>query len=174
MERISAFVDGEIEESEVTGQVRRMKEDPRLRTAWDTYHLIGDSLRGEKIGLSPDFNAKLSATLAEEPTILAPRTRTPLQTSARRFALPVAASLGGVALVAWLAVYNNPFAPQKENLALKPPAPLAAQTQLAANPASGAVNDYLLAHQQFSPSTTMQGVASYVRTVSGQGLEEKP
>ena len=173
MERISAFVDGEIEESEVTGQVRRMKEDPRLRAVWGTYHLIGDTLRGEKIGLSQDFNAKLSAKLAEEPTILAPRTRTPLHTSARRFALPVAASLGGVALVAWLAVFNNPFAPQKESLALAPPPALAAQTQLAANPASGEVNDYLLAHQQFSSSTTMQGVASYVRTVSGQGMEEK-
>ncbi len=173
MERISAFMDGEIEASEVTGQVRRMKEDPRLRAVWDTYHVIGDTLRGEKIGLSPDFNTKLSARLAEEPTILAPHSRTPLQTSARRFALPVAASLGGVALVAWLALFNNPFAPQKENLALKAPAPLAAQTQLAVNPASGEVSDYLLAHQQFSPSTTMQGVASYVRTVSGQGMEEK-
>jgi sigma-E factor negative regulatory protein RseA len=166
-------MDGEIDESEVTGQVRRMKEDPQLRAAWGTYHLIGDTLRGEKIGLSQDFTGKLGARLAEEPTILAPRSRTPLQASARRFALPVAASLGGVALVAWLAVFNNPFAPQKENLALNPPAPSGVQTRLAANPASGEVNDYLLAHQQFSPSTTMQGVASYVRTVSGQGVEEK-
>ena len=173
MERVSAFMDGEIDESEVTGQVRRMKEDPQLRAAWGTYHLIGDTLRGEKIGLSQDFTGKLGARLAEEPTILAPRSRTPLQASARRFALPVAASLGGVALVAWLAVFNNPFAPQKENLALNPPAPSGVQTRLAANPASGEVNDYLLAHQQFSPSTTMQGVASYVRTVSGQGVEEK-
>ena len=38
-----------------------------------------------------------------------------MQTRVRRFALPVAASVGGVALVAWLAVFNNPFAPQKEN-----------------------------------------------------------
>ena len=173
MERISAFMDGEVDAADVTGQVRRIDEDPRLRAVWGTYHLIGDTLRGEKIGLSRDFTAKLSARLADEPTILAPRSRTPLQASARRFALPVAASLGGVALVAWLAVFNNPFAPQKENLALKPPAPLAAQTQLAANPASGEVNDYLLAHQQFSPSTTMHGVASYVRTVSGQGMDEK-
>jgi len=173
MERISAFMDGEVEDSEVTGQVRRMKEDPGVRAAWGTYHLIGDTLRGKKVGFSQDFNAKLSAKLAEELTILAPRSRTPLQASARRFALPVAASLGGAALVAWLAVFNNPFAPQNENLALKPAGPLAAQTQLAANPASGEVNDYLLAHQQFSPSTTMQGVASYVRTVSGQGMEEK-
>jgi sigma-E factor negative regulatory protein RseA len=173
MERISAFVDGEVEESEVASQVRRMKEDPELQAVWNTYHLIGDTLRGERIGFSPDFNAKLTAKLAEEPTVLAPPRRTPLHKGVRRFALPVAASLGGVALVAWLAVFNNPFSPQKDNLALKSSRPLAEQTQLAATPATDEVNDYLLAHQQFSPSTTMQGVASYVRTVSGQGMEAK-
>ena len=173
MERISEFMDGEIDESDVAVQVRRMKEDSQLKARWGTYHLIGDILRGEKMGLSRDFNAKLSAKLAAEPTILAPRSRTPLRMNVRRFALPVAASLGGVTLVAWLVLFNNPFAPQQENLALKPAVPLVAQTQLAANPAGGEVNDYLLAHQQFSPSTTMQGAASYVRTVSGQGMEEK-
>ena len=173
MERISAFMDGEVEDSEVTGQLRRLKDDPGLKAAWGTYHLIGDTLRGEKVRFSGAFNAKLSANLAQEPTVLAPHSRIPLQTRARRFALPVAASLGGVALVAWLAVFNNPFSLQNENVALKPPASPAAPTQLAANPANGEVNDYLLAHQQFSPSTTMQGVASYVRTVSGPGMDEK-
>ena len=28
------------------------------------------------------------------------------------------------------------------------------------------MNEYLVAHQEFSPSTAMQDVASYVRTVS--------
>jgi len=81
------------------------------------------------------------------------------------------AAIGGVALVTWLALSDSPFAPQ-QNLALHQ-APPGAQTQLAATPANGAVNDYLLAHQQFSPSTAMQGVASYVRTVSGQNPEQR-
>jgi len=76
----------------------------------------------------------------------------------RRLALSAAASIAGVALVAWLTLFDSPFAPQ---------------TQLAATPANGAVNDYLLAHQQFSPNTAMQGVASYVRTVSGQNPEQR-
>jgi len=169
MEQVSAFMDGEIEGVEATGQVERLKVDARLRATWDTYHLIGDALRGEKMGLSRDFTANFRARLADEPTVLAPRSRAPLQSTVRRFALPVAASVGGMALVAWLVVFNNPFAPQKENLAVKAPAVVEAKTQVA----SGEVNDYLLAHQQFSSSTTLQGVASYVRTVSGQDLEEK-
>lgn len=169
MEKISAFMDGEIEGIEATGQINRLKEDGRLRASWDAYHLIGDTLRGEKLRLSPDFAAKLSARLADEPTVIAPRARSTLRSAVRRFALPVAASVGGMALVAWLVVFNNPFAPQKENLAVKTPASVEGTTQVA----NGEVNDYLLAHQQFSSSTTLQGVASYVRTVSGPDMEEK-
>ena len=169
MEKISAFMDGEIQGIEATGQINRLKEDGRLRASWHTYHLIGDTLRGEKLRLSPEFTAKLGARLANEPTVIVPRSRNMLQSAVRRYALPVAASVGGIALVAWLAVFNNPFAPQKENLAAKAPAGIEVKTQVA----SGEVNDYLLAHQQFSSSTTLQGVASYVRTVSGQDMEEK-
>ena len=119
--------------------------------------------------MSRDFTANFGTRLAGEPTVLAPRTRSPLQSTVRRFALPVAASVGGMALVVWLAVFSNPFAPQKENLAAKSPPAMEAKIRVA----NGEVNDYLLAHQQFSASTTLQGVASYVRTVSGRDMEEK-
>jgi sigma-E factor negative regulatory protein RseA len=61
-----------------------------------------------------------------------------------------------VALVAWLALSM-----QMPGGAPAPQARL--QVPLAA---PAAVNDYMLAHQEFSPSTAMRGVASYVRTVS--------
>jgi len=170
MERISAFMDGELEGHEAAGQVRRLKEDPQLLTAWETYHLIGDAMRGEA-GYSPGLAVQISARLAAEPTVLAPRPRMQLRRNVRRLAISAAASIGGVALVAWLALFDNPFVPP-QNLAVNQ-APPGAQTQLAATPANGAVNDYLLAHQQFSPSTAMQGVASYVRTVSGQNPEQR-
>jgi sigma-E factor negative regulatory protein RseA len=171
MEQISTFMDGEGDESDAADQVGRLKEDPDLRAAWGTYHLIGDTLRGEKLGLSREFTAKFSARLAQEPTVLAPRRRILVQKAVRRIALPVAASVGGVALVGWLALFNNPFAPpQQENLAaVKTPTPVVAKARVA----NEEVNDYLLAHQQFSSSTAMQGVASYVRTVSGQDPEEQ-
>lgn len=170
MERISAFMDGELEDHEAAAQVRRLKEDPELRAAWESYHLIGDTIRGEA-GHSSGLAARISASLAAEPTVLAPSPRMHSQNVRRGVALSAAASIGGVALVAWLALFDNPFLP-RQNLALNQ-APMGAQTQLAANPANGAVNDYLLAHQQFSPSTAMQGVASYVRTVSGQNPEQR-
>jgi sigma-E factor negative regulatory protein RseA len=162
MERISAFMDGELEAEEGAGQIRRLKDDPEARGSWEVYHLIGDAVRGES-GLSTRFTQELGARLAAEPTVLAPHPKIQPRT-VRRIALSAAASVGGVALVAWLALVNNPFQPQ-QNLALNQQ-PVLPQADTA--PANGAVNDYLLAHQQFSPSTAMQGVASYVRTVSGR------
>ena len=173
MEKISAFMDGEFDEVEAAGQVKRLKEDDRLRAAWDTYHLIGDALRGEKLGLSRGFTADFAARLAEEPTVLAPRTRAPLQAAVRRFALPVAASVGGMALVGWLALFNNPFAPQGQNMAKAPAtAPVPTNnTQLAGDQR---VNDYLWAHSQVSSSgTPLANVPDYVQTVSEQDAKEK-
>ena len=168
MERISEFMDGELDDHEAAAQLRRLKEDPELRAAWGAYHLIGDAMRGEA-GYSSDLVARISARLASEPTVMAPRPSMQLR-NVRRVALSAAASIGGVALVVWLTLFENPFIP-RQDLALNQPS--GAQTQLAATPANGAVNDYLLAHQQFSPSTAMQGVASYVRTVSGQNSEQR-
>lgn len=163
MERISAFMDGEADDHEVSAQLSGLKQDPALREAWSTYHLIGDAMRGDA-GVTPGFMGRFSAALDKEPTVLAPRA--PVRKSVvRRIALPLAASFGGVALVAWLALSNNPLMPREDRVASNDAQPV---VQGVVKPADGAVNDYLLAHQQFSPSTTMQGVASYVRTVSGR------
>jgi len=55
----------------------------------------------------------------------------------------------------------------------EPPPQMAMQQQSSAlRPASFPVNQelngYLMAHQEFSPSTDVQGAASYIRTVAAQ------
>lgn len=165
VEKISAFMDGEIVGDEASTQVGRLKDDEKLRAGWDTYHLIGDTLRGEKFALPAGFLTRLRGRLADEPTVLAPQGRVRLQPAVRRFALPVAASVGGIALVAWLALFSNPFSPQKNELV--------ASQQVKTQTASREVNDYLLAHQQFASSTVLPGVASYVRTVSGDAEAQR-
>jgi sigma-E factor negative regulatory protein RseA len=169
MERLSALMDGELEEAEAEMELGRAKSDPALREAWDTYHLIGDALRGQA-DLSANVLAGVASSLADEPTVLAPRKRR--QRPATRVALSLAASLCGVAVVGWLALYNNPFVTQPESSesarVTAGSAPAQAPVQVAAGPANSAMNDYLIAHQEFSPSTAMQGMVSYVRTVSAR------
>ncbi len=174
MERISVLMDGELENKEAMGEFERLRGDSALRETWDIYHLIGDALRGDS-RVTAGFTGRFGERLDREPVVLAPRRRPTLRVIARA-ALPIAASVCGVVVVAWLVIYNNPFEshpmataqrsrPSIAQKQLTAPQELA---QVAAAPASASVNEYLLAHQQFSPSTAMQGVASYVRTVSVQ------
>lgn len=166
MEHISALMDGELNESQMTQNLARLKEDPDLLDSWDTFHLIGDVLRGERV-LSGVSRQSVSEKLASEPTVLAPRRRAPKKMMT--YALSAAASLSAVAVVGWLAFFNNPLAPPSEIATAPPnPPPLATPSpQLASVPSDGTMNEYLIAHQEYSPSTTIQGLAPYIRTVSG-------
>jgi len=165
MNKISEWMDGELDGKATRQQVERLKQDTELHHVWDTFHLIGDVMRGER-ALSLDFERRLGARLAGEPTVLAPRAH-----GARRYAtyaLSAAASLSAVALVGWLA-FVNPLAPQPEiaqSQKASPPAPVPAEPQLASVPSDGTMNEYLIAHQEFSPSTEIQGLAPYIRGVS--------
>ena len=57
--------------------------------------------------------------------------------------------------------------PQVE-LAKAPPASAiqSAEPQLVSSPSGDQMNEYLLAHQGVSPSSGLQGVAPYIRTIS--------
>jgi len=169
MDRISEWMDGELNEHETRAQVERVRHDAELRVCWDTFHLIGDVMRGER-ALSEGFEHRVAKRLAEEPTVLAPRTLAGRRVAT--YALSAAASLSAVALVGWMAFFNNPLAPQPEvaQAPITPPTPavLPAEPQLASVPSDGTMNEYLIAHQEFSPSTEIQGLAPYIRGVSSQ------
>jgi sigma-E factor negative regulatory protein RseA len=111
------------------------------------------------------FSVRVSERLQNEATVLAPRSRA-LKQKARVFALSAAASVLAVGVVAWMSLQISPetspqLAMQQSNIR-----PVNLQIQ----PKS---NDYLMAHQEFSPSNDMNGGASYIRTVT-YSPEEKP
>jgi sigma-E factor negative regulatory protein RseA len=176
---VSALMDGELEPDARARALEAVRQNAELALCWTTYHVIGDALRGVP-GLSADCAARVSARLAEEPTVLAPaaapaavRARSPM-----RIVLPLAASVMGVAAVAWVAQSLNDPAPAlvASAPAVAVPAVAYAPPSAAAQPVAAAsarpealarstqVTQYLMAHQGHSPS--MNGVASYVRTVS--------
>ena len=159
-EKISALVDGDLAGQDAGKAIDALR-DAKAREAWSTYHLIGDAMRGTR-ELGGDFSARLAWRLDEEPTVLAPRN--PPRPERKWLApMPIAASFAAVALVGWLA-----FAPQQP---APVPAPVIAKAQEKKPvivPLPVATNDYLLAHQGFSPRLALQGMAPYVITVSEQ------
>jgi sigma-E factor negative regulatory protein RseA len=179
MERISALMDGESDRSEVAQVVRQMREQEALRETWSTYHLIGDAMRGERC-TDTRVAQGVSAKLAAEPTVLAPRRG--IGDTMRRMALPSMAAAAAVATVTWVSLetYQPSRSPVQVVVPLAPiagPEPLGSliqhasvdlpppQIQLHSRP----IDAYIEAHQEFSPSRTIQGLVPYARTVSATG-----
>lgn len=163
-DRISAVMDGELDDRAAAEVIDALGRDDEALQAWRAYHLIGDALRDSRM-LSAGVARRVAQQLAAEPTVLAPR-RVP---APGRTWYALAAGVAAVALVGWMA-----FAPQQA-----PVAPVAQQAPARAAqmpqqvPLPSGTDDYLLAHQQFSPRVSLQGMAPYVRTVSEQVQEAR-
>ena len=160
---ISALVDGELERREADAILDALKAEGDARELWRGYHLIGDSMRDTRL-LSAGFAAQVAAKLADEPTVLAPKSwpmRRPILEQHRWQLLSVAASLAAVAFVVSVA-----YAPREDGVTATPLAQPPPQAETAQVAPPEAADDYLLAHQAYSPRISMQGMAPYVRTVS--------
>jgi sigma-E factor negative regulatory protein RseA len=155
--KISVLMDGELFEDEAASLLDHIKRGSDVHKDWEVYHLIGDVLRQPE-HIHCDLSARVRERLQDEPTVLAPRGRAVKQRM-RTIALSAAASLSAVGVVAWMSLQISPeVAPQ---MAMQQTALLPVSMQIRTNS-----NDYLIAHQEFSPSTDMNGGASYIRTVS--------
>jgi sigma-E factor negative regulatory protein RseA len=161
--KISALMDSELEGPEAQGALEALRNEGEARETWRSYHLIGDSMRDSRL-LSAGFAARVSAKLAEEPTVLAPRARRILE-QRRWQVLSAAASIAAVGFVSMAFISQEPVTPGPQ-LATSAAAPQAESVQVAP---PDTANDYLLAHQVYSPRNSLQGVAPYVRTVSSDG-----
>lgn len=171
---LSALLDDELERHEFVSLARRLGE-AEVQQRWQTYTLIGDSLRGDAMTRN-DFVAAVMARLEEEPIVLAPRA---LPTPPRRLypALALAASLAGIAIVAWLAIASGVTS---ETLA-RHPATIASthQERPSSTPAVAQVTrpnleDYLFAHHaQASAFRYGEGVQQ-VRAVSYLARDGQP
>ena len=152
---LSSMLDNELDADQYSPLLKALRTQAELRSKLDSYLLIGDALRSSD-NLSTNLTSSVMARLDAEPTVLAP----PKQSSAGTFRnlAALAASLTGVAVVGWLA-----FAPATQTTPLQPVAKL---TKPEAVATSERMQEYLMAHQAYSPSSRIQGGASYIRTIS--------
>ena len=168
--RISELMDGETERHASAGTLDMLRAGGEACDTWRNYHLIGDAMRDMRM-LSSGFAARVAAQLAMEPTVMAPSRLVQRAERPRWQLLSAAASLAAVAMVGWLA-----FVPQEDAVIAKAPQqglPVKeAALSVQVTPPDSA-NDYLYAHQGYSPRNSLQGVAPYVRMVSGDAGPRK-
>jgi sigma-E factor negative regulatory protein RseA len=147
-EKISALMDGELSGEDAASVIDKFEETDGLREQWAVYHLISDVLEHSE-ARHIDVSPRVSARLAVEP----------------------AASIAAVVAAGWMSLQTTQAPHQQLSLADARTAPANSTPVIpAASPAPASapvqINDYLLAHREFSPSTAMHGVAPYTRTVA--------
>jgi sigma-E factor negative regulatory protein RseA len=174
-EQISAFLDGELPNSETELLLKRLTRDAELRESFGRYALIGESLRGGGSGrLSHGFTSRVNRAIDGEPVVVAhPQIPSP---GAPHWWRPLAgaAVAAGVAVVAVLALQQRADAPTmraglpataqtvdagkpKEALSYTVPATLAEAP--AALPAARLTN-YVFAHSKYSSVLGQSNVLS--------------
>lgn len=173
-ERLSAMMDAQLSESEQARLLAELSHDPELRKTWERYHLIRAALSKE---LSLVVPTGLSERIVERIRGLPPPAESPASRAHRR--RPVARWVGSVALaasVAAIAIFGVQwFVPSERK---------GGTQQIAEGPVhqdevirtgtrwdttdpeiAKALNVYLVEHSDFTPTSGMNGVISYVRVV---------
>ena len=164
--KISALLDGELDAGEVREVCVAMRQDSELRAACKAYALIGDALRLEPY-LSTDITGTVLGRLADEPVVLAPRgwgNSLPDSREWRRPLMAMAATLAGVAVVAWFGLTKQPEQQMAMQVPLQPHPMVTAA-------ADGDMQEYLIAHQIHSGSMYLNSEAQHIRTVSMNNAE---
>jgi sigma-E factor negative regulatory protein RseA len=172
--KISALMDGELDARELHEPLSALGEDSDARETWRTYHLISDALHGGAF-LSANCAARVVQRLAQEPALVA-TLPSPIRPPERaRWFVPsaLAASVAAVAFVGWVALAPQPDAGPAPAPVAQAPQPERAK-EPARLPLTSAAQDYLIAHQAFSPRNSLQGMAPYVRSVSDQAAARRP
>jgi sigma-E factor negative regulatory protein RseA len=154
-EEVSLLVDGELDADRIERVCDGLRAPAAVET-WVCYHVIGDALRGQCMPVR-GFAARFSERLSAEPTVLAP----PRSRSApAAVALAIAATAAAVAVVGWVALNTMPAGTEVVATAQQ------ASIVRPADARRPVVNEYLLAHQEYSPATAIAGVRPYLRAVA--------
>ncbi|AMO96239.1 anti sigma-E RseA, N-terminal domain protein [Collimonas fungivorans] len=189
-EQISALADGELSNAYVDMALAALRQADG-RDTWDVYHQIGDIMRSDDMALtmSADFSARMAARLEAEPAIIAAPLAVTAQSSEqiavgggqpvhaggigvrrsiKRFALPgmAAAAVAAAAFIitpqtAVVGVGGQSAAPQLALASASAVSDDHVVTHSGVVLRDSRMDEYLTAHQRFSPS--LYSAAQYAR-----------
>lgn len=138
---LSAFIDGELADLPAGDRAA-------LRRDWDAYHLIGDVMRSEELGMavSPRFSRNLAAALAAEPAMIAAPAR-PVRRALARYGVPGAALAAAVVAITWVA---QPYIAPTGTLQARQPAVVSNSMMASSVPVDPQLEDYFDAHRHLA------------------------
>ncbi len=158
-EEISRLVDGELDEALLDAACGELKQGEGMAT-WMVYHVIGETLREGSPGVATGFARKFTERLAAEPIVLARRRRLE---HPMNYVWAAAATLAAIVVTGWVAL--SVIEPGSAATAIAK-ASEAAHVRAAQVRGPAVPQDYLLAHQEYSPTSQLQALGPTLRPVS--------
>jgi len=182
LERLSAWLDGELEPQEQRSMIERLKSDPDLRAQFELFHLAGDALRSHEVAAchQPRLVVRVCEAVRAEPVRIGPRLRAGAAAVVRRHvatAVTVAAAAGTLVVVA-LPQLRGTDATSVQTTAQGPsavrPAALAnagTTPEVKATDVANAIaarspqlDAYFQAHRELATTGVMPAAVAYIRT----------
>lgn len=148
-QQLSALMDGEIDMEANPHWLDDMIHQKEMTETWRTYHIIGDTLRGDTA--TNNITRTIAEKLKSEPVVLAPKPRIK-NIFTHRYATSMAASVAAVAFVGWVVwqaqgVGNNqPVTSLAQNPA----------TQVEQSALNDKMDDYMMAHHEYASANPMR------------------
>ena len=153
-EKLSALMDGELNELEERHILDALAKDAGLRATWERYHLMRAAItRQLDIVASPGLVDRVYARLQDS------------SASVARSAYPrLAAGLAVAAGVGALAIFGIQSLQSPSSSTVS--TPLAANQATSTEPPEESLNAYLVGHNEVMPTAGMGGMLPYVRVVT--------
>ena len=179
VERLSAWLDGELDAPVAEPLVRELLSEKALQSKYQAWCFVGDALRSQEVAAehSPQLCARISRTLQDEPRLLAPRALSSRMRHHLASGVAVAAAMAVLVLVAVPLLRGSGSTPGVRggpsvvgntvpgtDLASRDAATVAAGEAHAAQ--QPRLDPYFQAHRDFTPEGVMPAAAIYLRSGS--------
>ncbi|UJP05025.1 MAG: sigma-E factor negative regulatory protein [Nitrosomonas sp.] len=174
--KVSELMDGELDQHDSAHVIEAIKKNHELWEDWNTYHLIGDSLRRSSF-LSMNTSSNISQKLKTEPTVLSPKTSSNSEQKQKYKVFAFSAAASVIAMIAGGIAMNHLYEPRQMIIAEQQhkqdlnnrAMPLMISTPPAVHhfaypPVE--INDYLFVHREFSPGITARNHVTNINSVS--------
>lgn len=175
-EKLSAFIDGELSDTEMQEVLLALKGDAELRQAWSRYHLVRSAIQGHSATRpGDDFAQRIAHQLAAEPAVLAPSAMSAdkgflARATGMAGRLAIAASVAAIAIIGLRTLI--PDTPTGSNATVAQSVDAAKFTRVGVTrwdkgkaDAEHELNMYLAEHNRYSPASNMKGMMTYVHVV---------